>query len=181
MYLPTYQFKGYKSFQLFIRLSIGLFKYIDNRSSLKNIIIKLTGVHVVVVLVTVIPGVSKPMVPVVGMFVVFVPVAMDGGAVLADQTPDGEHRLCRSACAAAPPAVAAVIRVTSSAAAGTGSRTQIHDYGGAMVTGFRSDHGDTDDIYRERQMKNEPVGLVVVVISSPSSAFRVGIECTRVV
>lgn len=90
---------------------------------------------------------------------VYIPVATAANGILADQTPDGKHRLCRSAATAAPATVvAAVVGVAS--AAGTGPRAQIHDYGGAMVTGLRSNHcvdgtsgagpDCVDDIYRGR-------------------------------
>jgi len=88
-----------------------------------------------------------------------VPVATAANGILADQTPDGKHRLGRSAATAAPATVvAAVVGIAS--AAGTGPRAQIHDYGDAMVTGLRSNHrvdgasgagpDGADDIYRGR-------------------------------
>jgi hypothetical protein len=68
-----------------------------------------------------------------------VPVATAANGVLAYQTPDGKHRLGRSTAAAATATViAAVVGIASTA--GTGPRAQIHDYGGAMVTGLRSNH-----------------------------------------
>lgn len=68
-----------------------------------------------------------------------VSVAMAANGVLADQTPDGKHRLGRSTTAATPATVVtAVVGIASTA--GTGPRAQIHDYGGAMVTGLRSNH-----------------------------------------
>lgn len=84
-------------------------------------------------------------------------IAMAPNGVLADQTPDGKHRLGWSAATAAPASVvAAVVGVAS--AARTGPRAQIHDYGGAMVSCLRSNHrvdgasgagpDGADDIYR---------------------------------
>lgn len=93
---------------------------------------------------------------------VYVLIATSANGILADQTPDGKHRLGRSASTVAPATVvAAVVGVAS--AAGTGPRAQIHDYGDAMVTGLRSNHrvdgasgacsDGADDIYLDANTK----------------------------
>lgn len=112
-------------------------------------------VLVVVVVVVTSPGTAVPARP-IAVVVASLSVTLHG-RVFAHQAPDGENRLGGSAAAgtgtAAPAAVSVVVGVASGAR--TGPRAQVHDYGGTVVTSFRSDHhgggGDdaADGIYRD--------------------------------
>jgi len=115
--------------------------------------------------------------------------------ILADQTPDGKHRLGRSAATAAPATVVSTV-VGVASAAGTGPRAQIHDYGDAMVTGLRSNHrvdgasgagpDGTDDIYRGRDADTKKTARectrkrILVVLLLYNIWLR-AVDCTEII